>query len=125
LWSPPHVSDPLDTLKEPPLTEAVVVPRMMPPGMPLLTTATGSVTAQPAGASADAIRTKRRIAIPPAAFVVIVRRAGVVRQPDATSSSYLVREVRGELERNLIRFVRVLWPVKWTAKPQSLRKNLV
>ena len=76
-------------------------------------------------ASADAIGTKRRIAIPPAAFVIIVRRAGVVRQPDATSSSYLVREVRDELERNLIRFVRVLWPVKSTAKPQSLRKNLV
>ena len=81
---PPHVSDPLDTLKEPPLNEAVVVPRMTPPGIPLLTTATGSVIAQPASASPDPIRINPRIPVPPATFVVVVMRAGPVGQTEQT-----------------------------------------
>ena len=48
----------------------MVVPRMIPPGMPLLTTATGSVTAQPASASVNANRTTLRTAIPRAMFVI-------------------------------------------------------
>jgi hypothetical protein len=42
-----------------------------------------------------------------------------------SSSSYLVREVRSELEPNLIWFVRAPWPVKWTSRPQSPRIKLV
>jgi hypothetical protein len=91
LSSPPHVSDPLDTLKEPPLTDAVVVPLMTPPGMPLPTTATGSVIAQPASTSARSEQNQSAHSHPPAAFVIVVRRVGALRQLVRQSCGLFVR----------------------------------
>ena len=70
----------METLKEPPLKEAVVVPLNIPPGIPLLTTATGSVTAQPESANADANRYQAAHSYPPGRVVIIARCVGDLRQ---------------------------------------------
>ena len=71
-------SDPLDTLKDPPLSEAVVVPRIIPPGMSL--THHGHRLGNRAARQHKRRSEQNQSAHshPPGAFVIVVRRVGAM-----------------------------------------------